>query len=72
MKEAQDGKCAICHNPETRKIHGRVTDLAVDHDHETGVVRGLLCHRCNFILGLAKDKPQTLLDAAAYLLRHKT
>jgi hypothetical protein len=38
---AQGGGCAICdHPPRTRRLH-------VDHDHKTGEIRGLLCHRCN-------------------------
>jgi Recombination endonuclease VII len=38
---SQGGGCAICdHPPRTRRLH-------VDHDHKTGKVRGLLCHRCN-------------------------
>ena len=45
----QDGKCAICKClPGKRK-------LAVDHCHESGAVRGLLCHRCNTALGLLKE-----------------
>jgi recombination endonuclease VII len=41
LLEAQGGGCAICGaKPKTRRLH-------VDHDHKTGKVRGLLCHRCN-------------------------
>ena len=45
----QGGVCAICGNPESARDqwNGRVRRLAVDHDHETGRVRGLLCGRCN-------------------------
>lgn len=39
----------------------------VDHCHETGVVRGLLCHNCNFAIGYMKDNPQRLRAAANYL-----
>lgn len=62
---AQEGACAICHKPET--VEGR--SLAVDHDHETGEVRGLLCFRCNTALGKFNDDPQLLRAAAAYLER---
>ena len=50
MLEEQEGKCQICH--ETRG-----TDLVVDHCHDSGVIRGLLCSRCNTMLGMAKDSP---------------
>jgi hypothetical protein len=43
MKEAQDGRCACCGKKAKR--------LIVDHNHETGSVRGLLCYRCNMGLG---------------------
>jgi len=59
--EAQGGKCAICGEPPGKK------PLAVDHDHETGVVRGLLCHRCNTGIGNFRDEPALLLKAAAFL-----
>lgn len=45
--KAQEYVCAICREPETRAIKGTLISLAVDHDHETGAIRGLLCSRCN-------------------------
>lgn len=59
--EEQQGRCAICAiEPEARA-------LAVDHNHTTGRVRGLLCHNCNVALGLFKEEPQFLKRAIAYL-----
>lgn len=46
------------------------TSLYVDHDHVTGAVRALLCHNCNFMLGHAKDRPDLLMVAAAYLVQY--
>ena len=65
--EAQNGVCAICGKPETHKRDGIVKPLAVDHCHETGAVRGLLCHSCNLGLGHMKDNPAVLQAAARYL-----
>lgn len=64
------GKCSICQNdlklPERRQ--GQSLDVvAVDHDHNTGQIRGLLCNRCNKGLGLFKDSPKLLESAANYL-----
>ena len=63
MLADQGGLCAICgaDNPQWTK------DWHVDHDHETGVNRGILCHKCNLMLGLAVDNVDTLLRAVAYL-----
>ncbi len=65
----QNGACAICHQGETRRHWwgGEVYLLAVDHDHETGKTRGLLCNRCNRALGLFGDNVENLLAAATYL-----
>lgn len=63
MLDEQNGVCAICHSPAPER--GR---LAVDHNHATGKVRGLLCHSCNYGLGCFKDDPVYLEAAAAYLL----
>lgn len=61
----QGGRCAICgkHQTEFKKR------LFIDHDHETGVVRGLLCIKCNGMLGYAKDNMGILLNAVEYLER---
>lgn len=56
----QDGCCAICDRVMKKPC--------VDHDHETGQVRGLLCHACNNILGLANDSLYRLERAKQYLL----
>ena len=65
----QGGGCAICHTKEVgRKGH---THLHVDHDHATGIVRGLLCDRCNKGLGYFKDNESSLASAAEYLEKHK-
>ncbi len=65
--EEQDGVCAICGEPETAVLRGRTLKLSVDHDHETGVIRGLLCHACNLGLGKFKDRVELLEKAIAYL-----
>lgn len=62
MYEAQRNLCAICNKPCASRRR-----LAVDHDHETGRVRALLCGRCNGGLGLFGDNPHLLEAAAAYI-----
>jgi len=70
MFEVQGGVCAICGEPETakKKKSDEPRLLAVDHDHETGEVRGLLCTGCNQGLGNFKDSVYNLQAAAKYLL----
>ncbi len=63
MLAAQGGVCAICKGEETK----RWTHFSVDHNHETGEVRGLLCHTCNTGLGQFQDSPEMLAEAANYL-----
>jgi hypothetical protein len=63
----QSGKCAICRQVETARLKGKIRDLAVDHNHETGRIRGLLCFRCNVLLGQAEDNVELLQEAIAYL-----
>ena len=64
MLEAQGGVCAICKQPrpENRTLH-------VDHDHETGEIRGLLCFRCNNALGDFEEQYELFQKAADYLDR---
>jgi hypothetical protein len=64
MLAAQGGHCAIC--PATAP-GGRGEAFHVDHDHATGVVRGLLCHYCNTAIGSMNDDPARLQAAANYL-----
>lgn len=63
MLEERAGKCAICSGPP----NGAGKRLHIDHCHDTGRIRGLLCSNCNTMLGLAKNDPERLLLAAAYL-----
>lgn len=68
MLRAQGGVCAICGHPETaRGCRGTLKDLAVDHCHKTGRVRGLLCANCNQGLGRFKDDSLLLERASRYL-----
>lgn len=68
MLEQQNYVCKICHCPETATHKNeKIKELAVDHCHDTGKVRGLLCDRCNHLLGLAKDSKNLLLNAIKYL-----
>lgn len=59
----QGGKCWIC-----RRATGATKRLAVDHDHKTDKVRGILCGPCNQLLGHVRDDPEVLIRAAQYLL----
>jgi hypothetical protein len=71
MFSKQDGKCAICHQPETvLDKNGETKILAVDHCHVTDKVRELLCYACNSMLGQARDKIETLEAGIAYLKKH--
>lgn len=65
----QNGRCAICQTDNPGK-HGRKTDTEcwhVDHDHQTGRVRGLLCFACNVGIGHLKDDPVLVKAALQYL-----
>lgn len=64
LSAAQDGKCAIC-----RAEPKEGWPLVVDHCHETGVVRGLLCDGCNQAIGRLGDNAESLQRALSYLAR---
>lgn len=61
--DLQGGVCAICQSPE----NGRYAHLSVDHNHDTGKIRGLLCNNCNRGIGLLKDDPKILEQAKEYI-----
>lgn len=62
MLERQSNVCKICNKKCKTKSR-----LSVDHNHETGAVRGLLCNRCNRALGMFEDNVETLRSAIRYL-----
>jgi hypothetical protein len=62
LKAKQNHKCAIC------KINlSQIKIITLDHDHKTGIIRGLLCNECNRSLGGFKDNIQLLQNAINYL-----
>jgi hypothetical protein len=73
LRETQDNSCAICKTKVEDIPHAtfKYNPLVIDHDHETGTVRGLLCPTCNSMLGHAQDNPHILLEAAQYLINNK-
>lgn len=71
LVRSQSGMCPICQAAPSERSGGKraknSTGLYVDHDHVSGKVRGLLCHKCNVALGLLGDDPTRLERAAKYL-----
>lgn len=65
MLAKQNGKCALCKKPPG------IRRLAVDHDHRTGAIRGLIHWRCNTAIGLLEDSPEMCMQAAAYLKKFR-
>lgn len=63
LLESQGGCCAIC---GTKQPTGKGR-FHVDHDHDTGNIRGLLCSKCNQALGLLQDNSSIVMKAACYL-----
>jgi hypothetical protein len=67
MFSKQNGKCAICGSEKVCHTSTRQTNLYVDHNHKTGKIRGLLCYRCNQLLGRVEDNTELLEKAIQYI-----
>jgi hypothetical protein len=67
MFASQGGRCAICLSDTPKSKGGWDTD----HCHATGIVRGILCHPCNVMIGQSEDNTSTLSNAISYLNRFK-
>lgn len=63
LRKRQKGKCGVCKCKPKR--------MCVDHDHKTGKIRGLLCHKCNSAIGILGDTVSGIRRALRYLLRGK-
>jgi hypothetical protein len=68
MLLSQDNKCMICKNEHAFDRYGV---LAVDHCHSSGEIRGLLCFKCNTVLGSVNDDINILQQAINYLNKFK-
>lgn len=71
MIAQQDGKCLICGEEPDPTLGKKKKGLHVDHCHESGKVRGLLCHNCNCAIGLLKDDPQRIRRLLEYIEAHR-
>jgi hypothetical protein len=72
IKEEQHGKCAICGSEGFKINYDTCDTLVIDHNHNTGEIRGLLCHNCNRALGLLQDSVENLNAAVVYLQKRAT
>lgn len=63
MLADQRNSCAACSGPLSRDRYTHI-----DHDHETGAVRALLCHNCNMAVGHVRENPEIALAVAEYIL----
>ena len=63
MLASQDNRCGICRKEFTVKKFA----IHIDHNHSTGKIRGLLCRKCNLLLGHAKDDKRILNSGIRYL-----
>lgn len=69
---SQGGVCAICKQPETRHLRGTIHRLHIDQHPRTGIVRGLICYRCNLMLGHVKNDSDILMGAILYLHQNQS
>ena len=65
LLDIQDNKCYICN-----KEFGNTSSTRVDHNHENGKVRKILCHNCNTVLGHSKENVQILYNVINYIEEH--
>ena len=67
--DKQNNSCAICKEslPDLLVYENRRRGYAIDHNHDSGEFRGVLCTNCNTLLGMAKDNKDILLAAIDYL-----
>lgn len=72
LLQEQEGVCAACGYPETAMDHRtqQIRRLAVDHNHKTGEVRGLLCTSCNLALGNLLEDPARIEGLLKYILKY--
>lgn len=66
LYKIQNAVCAICGRVNLNGVR-----LSVDHDHESGKIRGLLCNHCNAVIGQCRENILNLYKAADYLERHR-
>lgn len=69
LRRDQEGKCGICGVEPDPEAAWPYNTLVVDHCHETGAIRGLLCHDCNMFIGQVRNDPARCRAAAAWLER---
>ena len=72
LQDTQEFTCAICRQVEIDQLSPtrRAKVLNVDHNHQSGKVRGLLCRSCNQAIGLLRERPELCDAAKAYLIKH--
>ena len=70
--DKQKGVCGICGKSESKVYKGVAWKLSVDHDHNTGKIRGLLCNNCNRALGLMQERKEVLYSAIKWISQEVT